>query len=729
MNTAIVYKWRITNAKYIYITDEEYKGPFIYDMTDDKRVYSEDTTYNRKVDEVLIKRNASMFDEEQYKEAFKLLKFLLNNDPDGYYLHLLDYTAYLKDIPECSESATDVTCDPIDIMLTADAKTLSPGENAVVVIDNTEDETLPDGGRMRIFNLSFGIPAGSNGKSAYEIAKEHGYTGGDEKAWIDSLKGEKGEKGEPGQDGIGTAGKNGKSAYQIAVDNGYTGSTEEWLNSLKGDKGDPGTIGIDKVEKETSYNILGYNTASKDSNISYFPYVYNKFISNTADGEGEQKNSFYLSSAGEDIYDYKRTYHLNVEFLNSVFDCIVNPIENKFIEIDESIALCLCYINNNGERMIFYDARENQVFYAISGDTRTDDSFKKLYHIYEIAKNGKYEENETIETYTSDNNNINVYNAANILTSLQIVKLSVEVEKTLLKTLKSDFIVNSFDKISIKPESELSSNIQLNSDANEKIPIKYSNITQKLDNTRIEHYLLKSEEYVDNRYKSIMEFKAKSLNIDLLKNNQNVCDIIIGNDNFEINQDQKRKTSFKVTSNLSTFKTEVKARVNNISDVYLGVPIGTIVMWPLETAPKGWLICDGKEYNRNDLQYYELYKVIGTKYNYNSISNINGFRVPNLKQRFPLGADQIVGATGGTKEVTLTTSQMPKHNHNITAIGGYNDTTGNTYKTFSVKETQSTETGNRTVDVKVLDMEEVGESKPHNNMPPYLTLNFIIKYM
>lgn len=137
---------------------------------------------------------------------------------------------------------------------------------------------------------------GENGKSAYELAKEEGYTGtqkqwldslkgtagksayqiakdnglaGDETKWLESLKGERGAtgaagapgvqgpQGEPGQKGEqgpkgdkgdtgetgatgpqGVAGKQGKSAYQIAKDNGFEGSEQEWLASLKGQDGD-----------------------------------------------------------------------------------------------------------------------------------------------------------------------------------------------------------------------------------------------------------------------------------------------------------------------------------------------------------------------------------------------------------------------------------------------------------------------------------------------------------
>lgn len=82
--------------------------------------------------------------------------------------------------------------------------------------------------------------AGQNGESAFEIAKKHGYSGTDEAAWIASLKGPKGNDGAAGLQGpagkngeMGPMGPAGKSAYQIAKEKGYTDTEEKWLESLK----------------------------------------------------------------------------------------------------------------------------------------------------------------------------------------------------------------------------------------------------------------------------------------------------------------------------------------------------------------------------------------------------------------------------------------------------------------------------------------------------------------
>lgn len=78
---------------------------------------------------------------------------------------------------------------------------------------------------------------GENGKSAYDIAKEHGYTDTEEN-WLKSLHGRDGIDGKSGQNGV-----NGLSAYEVAQKNGFSGAEQEWLNSLKGQDGKDGSQG------------------------------------------------------------------------------------------------------------------------------------------------------------------------------------------------------------------------------------------------------------------------------------------------------------------------------------------------------------------------------------------------------------------------------------------------------------------------------------------------------
>lgn len=108
-------------------------------------------------------------------------------------------------------------------------------------------------------DLQQGGVAGEDGKSAYEIAVEHGFEGTEEE-WLESLKGEPGQDGADGEQGPqgpkGDPGEDGKSAYEIAVDHGFEGTEAEWLESLKGEQGPQGEPGKDGFGTEAQYNDI-----------------------------------------------------------------------------------------------------------------------------------------------------------------------------------------------------------------------------------------------------------------------------------------------------------------------------------------------------------------------------------------------------------------------------------------------------------------------------------------
>ncbi|WP_301901289.1 leucine-rich repeat protein [Alistipes ihumii] len=92
---------------------------------------------------------------------------------------------------------------------------------------------------------------GTNGKSAYELAVEKGYSGTEEE-WLESLKGNN-----------GTSGNDGKSAYELAVEKGYRGTLDEWLEDLQGESGQKGESGITpQLKIENGYWHVSYNDGS-----------------------------------------------------------------------------------------------------------------------------------------------------------------------------------------------------------------------------------------------------------------------------------------------------------------------------------------------------------------------------------------------------------------------------------------------------------------------------------
>ena len=148
-------------------------------------------------------------------------------------------------------------------------------------------------------------------------------------------------------------------------------------------------------------------------------------------------------------------------------------------------------------------------------------------------------------------------------------------------------------------------------------------------------------------------------------------------------------------------------------------PVGTIVMYSGLVSPSGWLLCDGSSYDVST--YNALYAIVGFTYGQNGTQ----FRVPNLSGRVPVGLPPQgytgtigtqLGDIGGEDTHTLTIPEMPSHNHNYQLSNNSQTATGNGSIPFMITSTNSTATTN------------TGGGLPHNNLQPYIVLNYIIKY-
>lgn len=116
---------------------------------------------------------------------------------------------------------------------------------------------------------------------------------------------------------------------------------------------------------------------------------------------------------------------------------------------------------------------------------------------------------------------------------------------------------------------------------------------------------------------------------------------------------------------------EIKRVVNNNFDEGGGggiggdTPIGVIHEYAGESAPAGYLLCNGQEVSRSD--YANLFAVIGNRYG-DGDGNTT-FNLPNICGRVPVGLDvndpefDMLGKRGGSKTHTLTTAEMPSHTH------------------------------------------------------------------
>lgn len=145
-------------------------------------------------------------------------------------------------------------------------------------------------------------------------------------------------------------------------------------------------------------------------------------------------------------------------------------------------------------------------------------------------------------------------------------------------------------------------------------------------------------------------------------------------------------------------------------------PIGGIMMYGGTVAPTGWLICDGSLLNKTD--YQQLYTAIGNTYNLETDADETKFRLPDMRKMTPVGASgdgaYSLGATGGEEEVTLTIEEMPAHTHNTLNIA-------------IAAEGSSISVPSTATPTYRAPTSSTGGGQAHNNMQPYVALNFIMK--
>ena len=141
------------------------------------------------------------------------------------------------------------------------------------------------------------------------------------------------------------------------------------------------------------------------------------------------------------------------------------------------------------------------------------------------------------------------------------------------------------------------------------------------------------------------------------------------------------------------------------------VPTGAVMQWTTNSAPTNWLMCDGTAVSKST--YANLFAVIGTTYGVGNGSTT--FNLPNLKTRVPVGRDvndtsfDTLGETGGAKTHTLTASELPNR---LFASGDH-----------AVEAAEGT-SGHFAFDGAYA---VAGGGQAHNNLQPYIVLNYIIK--
>jgi microcystin-dependent protein len=158
----------------------------------------------------------------------------------------------------------------------------------------------------------------------------------------------------------------------------------------------------------------------------------------------------------------------------------------------------------------------------------------------------------------------------------------------------------------------------------------------------------------------------------------------------------------------------------------MGQPyVGEIRMFAGNFAPAGWMFCDGQLLPISENE--TLFQLIGTTYGGDGQST---FALPDLRSRLPMhpGNGHIQAETGGAESVTLTTNQIPVHNHPVLATSnvGTQSSPVNNYFAAAGVQLYADPPVASPIGMKNTLVGQMGGSQPHENMAPYLAISFII---
>lgn len=156
--------------------------------------------------------------------------------------------------------------------------------------------------------------------------------------------------------------------------------------------------------------------------------------------------------------------------------------------------------------------------------------------------------------------------------------------------------------------------------------------------------------------------------------------------------------------------------------------VGEIRMFGGNFAPAGWAFCNGALLPISENE--TLFQLIGTTYGGDGEST---FAVPDLQSRVPIhmgtfsGTTFIIGEKAGVESVTLTTQQLPSHNHAFVASkdqAGLTTPPNNILGQIPGGNVYIQETAD--IALNAGSIGPAGGSQPHDNMQPFLCISFII---
>jgi microcystin-dependent protein len=204
------------------------------------------------------------------------------------------------------------------------------------------------------------------------------------------------------------------------------------------------------------------------------------------------------------------------------------------------------------------------------------------------------------------------------------------------------------------------------------------------------------------------------------------------------------KLSLKTFMNEKADKTELsslnnkvdekasKTEVNNKVDE--AMPELSVISYAGSNPPTGWQLCDGKilQFNNGTNVNPSIHTKFSSLPKKRDTNNNEMSATPDLRGRFILGSakdegegltNRVIHDTGGEETHTLTIAEMPSHNHtnNLkTTISSGSWSSSISYQIFRGQQVNASSVPNGAIN-------NTGDDQPHNNMPPYYVLTYIIK--
>ena len=149
--------------------------------------------------------------------------------------------------------------------------------------------------------------------------------------------------------------------------------------------------------------------------------------------------------------------------------------------------------------------------------------------------------------------------------------------------------------------------------------------------------------------------------------------------------------------------------------------LGELKMISWNYAPKGWAFCDGQVLPINQNQ--ALFSLLGTTYGGDGRTT---FALPDLRGRSPfhVGLNLTLGQRGGETAHTLVQTEMPAHTHGPKASSNGPNQGSPANNFWAAVSGSYSATPDSDMNPGLIS--QTGGGQPHNNMQPYLVINFII---